>query len=293
MRPKPTSPTAKIINFNPRTPCGVRLRRNVLGGLHIQFQSTHPLRGATGQRICRAIGAGRISIHAPLAGCDLSAASYLSKFHHFNPRTPCGVRHAYRRCGQGRRHFNPRTPCGVRRAEGQATFYTAAFQSTHPLLGATQAKRQRAGHRPISIHAPLAGCDGTGGKATRAQGDFNPRTPCGVRLSGLEIIQHFQTFQSTHPLRGATTTVIQCRCTQGFQSTHPLRGATRKMRARMRAKNFNPRTPCGVRLLLLSSGCLPSYFNPRTPCGVRHYSIAQSAWQENFNPRTPCGVRLA
>ena len=263
----------------------------IVSGLK-QFQSTHPLRGATGpgQHLQRDIC---ISIHAPLAGCDSAATSLVGCTYNFNPRTPCGVRldSAY-----------------------AALSGLEEFQSTHPLRGATSARPRTCQsstisiHAPlagcdtltaavakagdISIHAPLAGCDARRGRRHFTRRHFNPRTPCWVRLKPSGKGQGTGQFQSTHPLRGATTTVIQCRCTQGFQSTHPLRGATRKMRARMRAKNFNPRTPCGVRLLLLSSGCLPSYFNPRTPCGVRHYSIAQSAWQENFNPRTPCGVRL-
>ena len=34
----------------------------------------------------------------------------------------------------------------------------------------------------ISIHAPHAGCDYTDGKVPASDADFNPRTPCGVRL---------------------------------------------------------------------------------------------------------------
>ena len=34
--------------------------------------------------------------------------------------------------------------------------------------------------------------------------------------------------------------------------------------------NFNPRTPCGVRPSVFSSGFHIPHFNPRTPCGVRH-----------------------
>ena len=35
----------------------------------------------------------------------------------------------------------------------------------------------------ISIHAPLAGCDDTSAASITATTDFNPRTPCGVRLT--------------------------------------------------------------------------------------------------------------
>ena len=55
---------------------------------------------------------------------------------------------------------------------------------------------------------------------------FNPRTPCGVRLSRKGLFNMLSKFQSTHPLRGATM---------------PKLTLTRQFH------NFNPRTPCGVR----------------------------------------------
>ena len=58
---------------------------------------------------------------------------------------------------------------------------TTAFQSTHPLRGAT-AYCSRCGEvLLISIHAPLAGCDQDLRALRRYDDDFNPRTPCGVR----------------------------------------------------------------------------------------------------------------
>ena len=79
--------------FNPRTPCGVRRPWTASLGRPRRFQSTHPLRGATFRlRVRRgdlhrfqsthplrgatrhqrhALGQPQISIHAPLAGCDI------------------------------------------------------------------------------------------------------------------------------------------------------------------------------------------------------------------------------
>ena len=77
---------------------------------------------------------------------------------------------------------------------------------------------------------------------------------------------------------------------------------------------FNPRTPCGVRLSIVSKRNISCNFNPRTPCGVRpmyttctnlqayisiHAPLAgcdtgsRHLLREryDFNPRTPCGVR--
>ena len=63
-------PDGSLPNFNPRSPCGERLKPlfNWLGGM--LFQSTLPLRGATFVSGLRSYVLG-ISIHAPLAGSDL------------------------------------------------------------------------------------------------------------------------------------------------------------------------------------------------------------------------------
>ena len=146
-----------------------------------QFQSTHPLRGAT-QNKHQQFAVQEISIHAPLAGCDYSS-------HHSR---------------QDHRNFNPRTPCGVRR--GSAMTYTerAKFQSTHPLRGATKALENHQKGEIISIHAPLAGCDPLRIMLRTRPSNFNPRTPCGVGLIDWRSSPSLFLFQSTHPLRGAT-----------------------------------------------------------------------------------------
>ena len=101
-----------------------------------------------------------------------------------------------------------------------------------------------------------------------------------------------------------------------FQSTHPLRGATYDVPLPVAgAFHFNPRTPCGVRpqslrwrgtgsgfqsthplrgatVFLFADGVRFAHFNPRTPCGVRLFEISSDALVlGDFNPRTPCGVR--
>ena len=124
-----------------------------------------------------------ISIHAPHAGCDGIFFSHGENNGNFNPRTPCGVRQCAlfpKRLPTS--NFNPRTPCGVRpvfiniqnkgigisihaphagcdRRTSQLCTHYGGFQSTHPMRGATQRS-----------------------SSNRSQsGDFNPRTPCGVR----------------------------------------------------------------------------------------------------------------
>ena len=66
-----TAARRKILDFNPRTPCGVR--------------------PALADKMYSLV---IISIHAPHAGCDDMHKDALFRLYHFNPRTPCGVRRA-------------------------------------------------------------------------------------------------------------------------------------------------------------------------------------------------------
>ena len=125
-------------DFNPRTPCGVR--PPMVKKFHQLFKiSIHaPLAGCDGKRILD-MSISKISIHAPLAGCDK------------------------------RKH--------------DQHIIRFQFQSTHPLRGATIDDIQPSadGSELISIHAPLAGCDQPSFYRKPTRQYFNPRTPCGVR----------------------------------------------------------------------------------------------------------------
>ena len=148
-----------MLNFYPRTPCGVRLA------------VTH-----------ESIRAVCISIHVPRAGYDHAERRHRTCRKHFYPRTPCGVRQAgclssscpmpflstypvrgttcrrsiwdhrqhisihVPRAGyddweidahQRRVHFYPRTPCGVRRAGITRRVTRCIFLSTYPVRGTT------------------------------------------------------------------------------------------------------------------------------------------------------------
>ena len=191
------------VNFNPRTPRGVRLGRRGSSGSRSLFQSTHPSRGATVLRPRRAYMMG-ISIHAPLAGCDTA------------PPAGGGIR--------------------------------AKFQSTHPSRGATLHFTDKRIGIQISIHAPLAGCDSPWILKHTKNVNFNPRTPRGVRRLSRIAIKRSSKFQSTHPSRGAT-----CPPQRGGHpckiSIHaPLAGCDQfTIQPRARGGHFNPRTPRGVR----------------------------------------------
>ena len=125
---------------------------------------------------------------------------------------------------------------------------TVLFQSTLPVRGATLA-RDALGRKPeISIHAPRAGSDISFNAQYRKDADFNPRSPCGERLEQSKKEYEKYIFQSTLPVRGATSDISE-RITENF--------------------NFNPRSPCGERLFRRTGKKARKHFNPRSPCGER------------------------
>ena len=136
----------------------MRLRWFKHSARHSQFQSTHPVRGAT-SAIQLDETPVPISIHAPRAGCDeINVKNLLfTAISIHAPRAGCDPEKAvHKLC---RENFNPRTPCGVRQNPLTAISGSKGFQSTHPVRGATRPSKQIATLVGISIHAPRAGCD--------------------------------------------------------------------------------------------------------------------------------------
>ena len=78
----------------------------------------------------------------------------------------------------------------------------------------------------ISIHTPLARCDGYWRSLRELNRHFNPHTSCEVRRNEITSQNLIEIFQSTHLLRGATLIPSRLTCSFAFQSTHLLRGAT-------------------------------------------------------------------
>ena len=124
------------INFNPRSPCGERPFQNGTGVFRVLFQSTLPLRGATGSHNSLH-SVSYISIHAPLAGSDDPHGDSLSGVQDFNPRSPCGERQSSSLSFSNLANFNPRSPCGERLLTSLSPNSRSGFQSTLPLRGAT------------------------------------------------------------------------------------------------------------------------------------------------------------
>ena len=118
----------------------------------------------------------------------------------------------------------PHAGCDAAFQSPVKTFFR--FQSTHPMRGATRlTARRQAGSL-----------------------NFNPRTPCGVRLLQRDRMARDGNFNPRTPC-----------------------GVRRELRSSAAAamSYFNPRTPCGVRRRDFQLFVPIRYFNPRTPCGVR------------------------
>ena len=174
---------ARATYFNPRSPCGERLRTDALAGRFDLFQSTLPVRGAT---IC------------PIDGWKLR--------HYFNPRSPCGER---RRAGaQAQASYVISIHAPRAGSDAARTTYlqsTAKFQSTLPVRGATPCNRSVGiCIRQFQSTLPVRG-------ATRAHGILAPRRYISIHAprAGSDIAQAPQRcqqnrFQSTLPVRGAT-----------------------------------------------------------------------------------------
>ena len=167
------------------------------------FQSTRPVWGAT-PSARQANRAKWISIHAPRVGRD-------------NPFLVAAC------CC---RNFNPRAPCGARPAQSGAKRLPAVFQSTRPVWGATEIYVMVFQALKISIHAPRVGRDHQ--PCCQRHGvswHFNPRAPCGARLSERIYPLRLYNFNPRAPCGARRTNTTLC----------------------IRYRYFNPRAPCGAR----------------------------------------------
>ena len=167
-----------------------------------------------------------ISIHAPLAGCDPAPAVpfLLSWISIHAPLAGCDYGHTL--VNEGRVNFNPRTPCGVRPRGWEQAEEVKEISIHAPLAGCDFCICLYYPTVRISIHAPLAGCDGNREQIEQSPFDFNPRTPCGVRLHNNSIHARECHFNPRTPCGVRRRGVPLHRHFDGFQSTHPLRGAT-------------------------------------------------------------------
>ena len=164
------------------------------------------MRGATDGVVVPLLGDG-ISIHAPRAGRDREMVAIRAYVHCiFQSTRP--VRGATCSClilSPKTLNFNPRAPCGARlkRLPAHSTNQTISIHapragrdnmtdeqyrhlviSIHaPRAGRDNMTDEQYRHLVISIHAPRAGRDQYRLAAQVSRQNFNPRAPCGARLS--------------------------------------------------------------------------------------------------------------
>ena len=264
-RPSGDSPAEPLTCFNPRAPCGARPHGLLYTARNVSFQSTRPMRGATGT-VDRGLKERPVSIHAPHAGRDTRPYTRRGFSDGFNPRAPCGARRDKRggilldllvsihapHAGRDRRHrhvyhrrvrFNPRAPCGARPSYQIAIIRLLRFNPRAP-CGARPTSSERLRVQVfVSIHAPHAGRDTRCHVETARVKSFNPRAPCGARQNlkkGIDIIA-----------------------------------------------GFNPRAPCGARHTFLKNSNHNHGFNPRAPCGARlctRILSIRSVWFQSTRP---------
>ena len=167
-----------------------------------------------------------ISIHAPLTGSDSPQPLPGTLPSHFNPRSPYGER-------PQKTPYRPNPP---------------PFQSTLPLRGATRNSRVMAAGSWISIHAPLTGSDYLSYVSRPASAHFNPRSPYGERRPLLWAPGPGIPFQSTLPLRGATSHPPGGERGGQISIHAPLTGSDCNGACReISTFYFNPRSPYGER----------------------------------------------
>ena len=144
-------------DFNPRSPCGERLRWALNNRLFSQFQSTLPVWGATKPGV-EAVRVQGISIHAPRVGSDRRTSSSV-RGPSISIHAPRVGSDAVSCCDQGGHEISIHAP--------------RVGSDADPDLPAKSPE--------ISIHAPRVGSDPSCSTGCGCATYFNPRSPCGER----------------------------------------------------------------------------------------------------------------
>ena len=150
--------TSRISIHAPRVGCD-GITRPAWGTIR-EFQSTHPVWGATVKRDIGQVGICNFNPRTP-CGVRRVVPFKDTDIPDFNPRTPCGVRRVMTRmlrCIDT--NFNPRTPCGVRLRCCANSVISSIISIHAPRVGCDEDDLSALQTRYISIHAPRVGCDG-------------------------------------------------------------------------------------------------------------------------------------
>ena len=168
-----------------------------------------------------------ISIHAPLAGRDISLGISGGAGIHFNPRAPRGARQIKAETGCSHIIFQSTRPSRGATSTEYTLWPRASFQSTRPSRGATP---------PLET-------------SPRRRGTFQSTRPSRGATGSCGAYNHVTTISIHAPLAGRdhVGAVDKLRLLV-FQSTRPSRGATTLPMSSARSTvYFNPRAPRGAR----------------------------------------------
>ena len=153
--------TVNLKNFNPRAPCGARLRCPAQCFPHKEISIHAPRVGRDDAASRCRQSCVRISIHAPRVGRDREPAPVSRRRYRISIHAP--------RVGRDPANFGSFSS-------------TCKFQSTRPVWGATFSSTCKKLSTLISIHAPRVGRDPLRSDVPApAYPYFNPRAPCGAR----------------------------------------------------------------------------------------------------------------
>jgi len=229
------------------------------------------MRGATAEEILRR-SEEAISIHAPHAGRDLDGFLVFREEETFQSTRPMrGATMSVSRSPSSAYAFQSTRPMRGATAQSLSAKLSFRFQSTRPMRGATVGQMQGNVILGISIHAPHAGRD--------------PYT--------LTFFCRMTGFQSTRPMRRATTYENAFAQQQKFQSTRPMRGATgRRAAVRLRYAISIHAPHAGRDEYLGKFSTVEEAFQSTRPMrGATRLCRRRKAQAEDFNPRAPCGAR--
>ena len=162
------------------------------------------------------------------------------------------------------------------------------------MRGATGCRRRSSSSRAVSIHAPHAGRDDYC-KQDVTVTVVSIHAPHAGRDLRKYVILRAPWFQSTRPMRGATSKPSSQSRFSLFQSTRPMRGATRHNAWRLFLCKVSIHAPHAGRdhLSMHRKGVIRKFQSTRPMRGATERSPARRHGHARFNPRAPCGARLS
>ena len=181
-RLKPVMRTAGVTYFNPRAPCGARHIDNGLGCTFDDFNPRAPCGARPQPYLTHSRKNSPFQPTRPLRGATLSVSKFATLKRISTHAPLAGRDHNIAETPTLSKNFNPRAPCGARLLIRNTGLARHAFQPTRPLRGATVVRVVPRISFEISTHAPLAGRDRyPAPRSLHRSKHFNPRAPCGAR----------------------------------------------------------------------------------------------------------------